>query len=88
MAVYEQLLAILSCLQGDFNQKKVTKKKTATRKTPYSVYQAPISRVNRCVGVLCLFSWSLRNASAAGVITEAASVYGCGPDIGPLANPP
>ena len=36
------------------------------------------------VGIHCLFSWSLRNATAPG-LHKAPSVYGCGPDIGPLA---
>lgn len=37
------------------------------------------------VGLCCSFSQSLWQRCGAGVVSEAPSVHGCGPDIGPFA---
>lgn len=84
MAVSEHLLAILK----EENQNWVTSKKDC-----YSLNAVFCLSGTRIVGQ------SLRRSAlpvfvvaterhAIGVTTEMASVYGCGPDIGPLANPP
>lgn len=88
LPVYELPLAILFCLHDDFKQTRSSRKKDCySLNAVFCLSGTRIVGQSLCRSALPVFVVATER-HAIGVITEMASVYECGPDIGPLANPP